>query len=187
MYAQNGFTVEVDQVCVIVLTSTSDDAISVQAESKKTPRPTEDDDDDVITTESTDVSYFEVKETEPKKSKTNCIETKTIDALNNDATTVIFINLFTIHCTQNGVYPTLKTIIDNSAAPNELFQLLQPTHSESLVPVKTDYEATNIKVVNVISNRNCYSAQYVIKNIEAIMSYNNVINQVYLIHGTHEV
>ncbi|KAM9974095.1 hypothetical protein ACTFIR_009437 [Dictyostelium discoideum] len=45
----------------------------------------------------------------------------------------------------------------------------------------------NIKVVDAISNRNCYSAQDVIKNIEAIMSYNNVINPVYLIHGTHEV
>ncbi|KAM9954975.1 hypothetical protein ACTFIW_000805 [Dictyostelium discoideum] len=170
----------------------SDDAIVVQAKSKKTHRPTEDDDD----------------------SKTNSIETKTIDALKNAVTAVIFMNLFTIHCTQNGVDPTLKTIMDNGAASNELLQLLQllqPTHNESvknndkiegetlkklvhrnfrsktLVPVKTDYEAANIKVVDVISNRNCYSAQDVIKNIEAIMSYTNVINQVYLIHGTHEV
>ncbi|KAM9971008.1 hypothetical protein ACTFIR_002873 [Dictyostelium discoideum] len=59
--------------------------------------------------------------------------------------------------------------------------------SKTLVPIKTDYEAANIKVVDAISNRNCYSAQDVIKNIEAIMSYNNVINPVYLIHGTHEV
>ncbi|KAM9972474.1 hypothetical protein ACTFIW_000467 [Dictyostelium discoideum] len=44
-----------------------------------------------------------------------------------------------------------------------------------------------IHLVDAISNRNCYSAQDVIKNIEAIMSYNNVINPVYLIHGTHEV
>ncbi|KAM9975644.1 hypothetical protein ACTFIW_005517 [Dictyostelium discoideum] len=108
------------------VTSDSDDAIAVQVKSKKTPHPPEYDDDDVYTTESTYVSDFEVKEKEPKKSKT-------------------------------------------------------------LVPVKTDYEAANFKVVNVISNRNCYSAQDVIKNIEAIMSYNNVINPVYLIHGTHEV
>ncbi|KAM9960900.1 hypothetical protein ACTFIW_010060 [Dictyostelium discoideum] len=192
------------------VTSASDGAIAVQAKSKKTPRPTEDD-DDVYTTESTDVSDVEVKEKEPKKSKTNSIETKTIDALKNAATSVIFMNLFTIHCTQNGVDPTLKTIMDNGAASNELLQLLQPTHNESvknndkiegetlkklihrnfrsktLVPVKTDYEAANIKVVDAISNRNCYSAQDVIKNIEAIMSYNNVINPVYLIHGTHEV
>ncbi|KAM9974168.1 hypothetical protein ACTFIR_003884 [Dictyostelium discoideum] len=90
-----------------------------------------------------------------------------------------------------------------------LFQLLQPTHDESvkdndkiegetlkklihhnfrsktLVPVKTDYEADNIKVVCAISNLNYYSAQDVIKNIESIMNYNNVINPVYLIHGTH--
>ncbi|KAM9975537.1 hypothetical protein ACTFIW_012121 [Dictyostelium discoideum] len=195
------------------LTSASNGAIAVQAKSKKTPRPTEVD-DDVYTTESTDVSDVsdvEVKEKEPKKSKTNSIETKTIDVLKNTATSVIFMNLFTIHCTQNGVDPTLKTIMDNGAASNELLQLLQPTHNESvknndkiegetlkklihrnfrsktLVPVKTDYEAANIIVVDAISNRNCYSAQDVIKNIEAIMSYNNVINPVYLIHGTHEV
>ncbi|KAM9941673.1 hypothetical protein ACTFIT_005033 [Dictyostelium discoideum] len=97
------------------------------------------------------------------------------------------------------------------AASNELFQLLQPTHNESvknndkiegetlkklihrnfrsktLVPFKTDYEAANTKVVEAINHRNCYSAQDVIKNIEAIMSYHNVINPVYLIHGTAEV
>ncbi|KAM9974176.1 hypothetical protein ACTFIR_003892 [Dictyostelium discoideum] len=191
------------------VTSASDDAIAVQAKPKKTPRPTEDD-DDVYTTESTDVSDVEIKEKEPKKSKTNSIETKTIDALKSVATSVIFMNLFTIHCTQNGVDPTLKTIIDNGAASKELLQLLQPTHNESvknndkiegetlkklihrnfrsktLVSIKTDYEAAKIKVVDVISNRNCYSAQDVIKNIETIMSYNNVINPVYLIHGTHE-
>ncbi|KAM9974100.1 hypothetical protein ACTFIR_009442 [Dictyostelium discoideum] len=59
--------------------------------------------------------------------------------------------------------------------------------SKTLVPLKTDYEAANIKVVDAISNRNCYSAQDVIKNIEAIMGYNNLINPVYLIHDTHEV
>ncbi|KAM9974321.1 hypothetical protein ACTFIR_012842 [Dictyostelium discoideum] len=53
--------------------------------------------------------------------------------------------------------------------------------SKTLVPVKTDYEAANIKVVNSISNRNWYSVQDVIKNYETIMSYNNVINPVYLI------
>ncbi|KAM9957068.1 hypothetical protein ACTFIR_003805 [Dictyostelium discoideum] len=88
-----------------VTSSSSDDAIVVPAKSKKTPRPTEDN-DDVYTTESTDVSDAEVKEKEPKKSKTNSIETKTIDALKNAATAVIFMNLFTIHCTQNGVDPT---------------------------------------------------------------------------------
>ncbi|KAM9999487.1 hypothetical protein ACTFIY_011721 [Dictyostelium cf. discoideum] len=99
----------------------------------------------------------------------------------------------------------------NGAASNELLQSLQPTHNESvknndriegetlkklinrnfrsktLVSIKTDYEAANIKVVDAITNRNCQSAQDVIKNIEAIMSYNNVINPVYLIHGTAEV
>ncbi|KAM9974080.1 hypothetical protein ACTFIR_009422 [Dictyostelium discoideum] len=112
------------------VTSSSDDAIVVQAKSKKTPRPTEDD-DDVYRTESTDVSDAEVKEKEPKKSKTNSIETETIDALKNAATAVIFMNLLTIHYTQNGVDPTLKTIMDNGAASNEWLQLLQPTHNES--------------------------------------------------------
>ncbi|KAM9974329.1 hypothetical protein ACTFIR_012850 [Dictyostelium discoideum] len=59
--------------------------------------------------------------------------------------------------------------------------------SKTLVPVKTDYEAANIKLGNAISNRNCYSVQDVIKNYETIMSYNNVINPVYLIHGTYEI
>ncbi|KAM9974077.1 hypothetical protein ACTFIR_009419 [Dictyostelium discoideum] len=52
------------------VTSASDDAIAVQAKSKKTPRPNEDD-DDVYTNKSTDISDVEVKEKEPKKSKTN--------------------------------------------------------------------------------------------------------------------
>ncbi|KAM9974087.1 hypothetical protein ACTFIR_009429 [Dictyostelium discoideum] len=97
----------------------------------------------------------------------------------------------------------------NSHKIKNIVQLLQPTHDESvkdndkiegetlkklihhnfrsktLVPVKTDYEAANIKVVWANSNRNYYSAQDVIKNIESIKSYNNVINPVYLIHGTH--
>ncbi|KAM9991048.1 hypothetical protein ACTFIY_007132 [Dictyostelium cf. discoideum] len=176
--------------------SASDDANTVpkdaeasKAKSKKTIRPIEVD-DDMYTTESTDESDVEVREKEPKKSKTNSIETKTID---------------------NGVDPTLKTLMDNGAASNELLQSLQPTHNESvknndriegetlkklinrnfrsktLVSIKTDYEAANIKVVDAITNRNCQSAQDVIKNIEAIMSYNNVINPVYLIHGTAEV
>ncbi|KAM9957028.1 hypothetical protein ACTFIR_003765 [Dictyostelium discoideum] len=115
----------------------------------------------VYTTESTDVSDFEVKEKEPKKSKTNSIETKTIDALNNDATTFIFMNLFTIYCTQNGVDPTLKTIIDNSASSNELFQLIQPTHNES------------------VKNNNKIEGETLRKLIH--------LNPVYLIHGTHEV
>ncbi|KAM9983570.1 hypothetical protein ACTFIY_000292 [Dictyostelium cf. discoideum] len=197
--------------------SASDDANTVpkdaeasKAKSKKTIRPIEVD-DDMYTTESTDESDVEVREKEPKKSKTNSIETKTIDALKNAATAVIFMNLFTVHCSQNGVDPTLKTLMDNGAASNELLQSLQPTHNESvknndriegetlkklinrnfrsktLVSIKTDYEAANIKVVDDITNRNCQSAQDVIKNIEAIMSYNNVINPVYLIHGTAEV
>ncbi|KAM9948594.1 hypothetical protein ACTFIT_009792 [Dictyostelium discoideum] len=192
------------------VTTASDDAITVQVKSKKTLRPTEVD-DEIYSTESTDVSDVEVREKVPKKSKTNSIEAKTIDALKNAATAVIFMNLFTIHCSQNGVEPTLKTIMDNGAASNELFQLLQPTHNESvknndkiegetlkklihrnfrsknLVPFKTDYEAANTKVVEAINHRNCYSAQDVIKNIEAIMSYHNIINPVYLIHGTAEV
>ncbi|EAL68564.1 hypothetical protein DDB_G0277781 [Dictyostelium discoideum AX4] len=176
------------------VTTASDDAITVQVKSKKTLRPTEVD-DEIYSTESTDVSDVEVREKVPKKSKTNSIEAKTIDALKNAATAVIFMNLFTIHCSQNGVEPTLKTIMDNGAASNELFQLLQPTHNESvknieeggalkklihrnfisktLVPFKTDYEAANTKVVEAINHRNCYSAQDVIKNIEAIMSYHN--------------
>ncbi|KAM9979656.1 hypothetical protein ACTFIY_008903 [Dictyostelium cf. discoideum] len=196
--------------------SASDDANTVpkdaeasKVKSKKTIRPTEVD-DDMYTTESTDESDVEVREKEPKKSKTNSIETKTIDALKNAATAVIFMNLFTIHCSHN-VDPTLKTLMDNGVASNELLQYLQPTHNESvknndriegetlkklinrnfrsrtLVSIKTGYEAANIKVVDAITNRNCQSAQDVIKNIEAIMSYNNVINPVYLIHCTAEV
>ncbi|KAM9991091.1 hypothetical protein ACTFIY_007131 [Dictyostelium cf. discoideum] len=67
--------------------SASDDANTVpkdaeasKAKSKKTIRPIEVD-DDMYTTESTDESDVEVREKEPKKSKTNSIETKTIDAL----------------------------------------------------------------------------------------------------------
>ncbi|KAM9981561.1 hypothetical protein ACTFIY_003864 [Dictyostelium cf. discoideum] len=102
--------------------SASDDANTVpkdaeasKAKSKKTIRPIEVD-DDMYTTESTDESDVEVREKEPKKSKTNSIETKTIDALKNAATAVIFMNLFTVHCSQNGVDPTLKTLMDNGAA-----------------------------------------------------------------------
>ncbi|KAM9988967.1 hypothetical protein ACTFIY_004991 [Dictyostelium cf. discoideum] len=72
--------------------SASDDANTVpkdakasKAKSKNTIRPIEVD-DDMYTTESTDESDFEVREKEPKKSKTNSIETKTIDALKNAAT-----------------------------------------------------------------------------------------------------
>ncbi|KAM9955258.1 hypothetical protein ACTFIR_003970 [Dictyostelium discoideum] len=100
-------------------------------------------------------------------------------------------NLFTIHCTQNGVDPTLKTIMDNGAASNEFLQLLQPTHNESvenndkiegetfkklihrnfrsmtLVPIKTDYEAANIKVVETISNQ--YLRSILDSNILALL------------------
>ncbi|KAM9998346.1 hypothetical protein ACTFIY_008019 [Dictyostelium cf. discoideum] len=169
--------------------SASDDANTVpkdakasKAKSKKTIRPTEVD-DDMYTTESTDESDVEVREKEPKKSKINSNETKTIDALKNAATAVIFMNLFTVHCSQNGVDPTLQILMDNGAASNELLQSLQPTHNESvknndriegetlkklinrnfrsktLVPIKTDYESANIKVVDAITNRNCQSAQ----------------------------
>ncbi|KAM9988954.1 hypothetical protein ACTFIY_005011 [Dictyostelium cf. discoideum] len=148
----------------------SKDAEASKAKSKKTIRPTE-------------VDYDIEKE--PKKSKTNSIETKTIDALKNAATAVIFMNLLTIHCSQNGVDPTLKTLMDNGAASNELLQSLQPNHNESvknndriegetlmklinrnyrsktLVSIKTDYEAANIKVVDAISNRNCINQLYI--------------------------
>ncbi|KAM9962822.1 hypothetical protein ACTFIR_005739 [Dictyostelium discoideum] len=64
-------------------------------------------------------------------------------------------DIYTTEKTGNGVDPTLKTIMDNYAAFLELFQLLQPTHNElALAPVKTDYEAANMKVVDAISNRN---------------------------------
>ncbi|KAM9981116.1 hypothetical protein ACTFIY_003431 [Dictyostelium cf. discoideum] len=176
------------------------DAEASKAKSKKTIRPTEVD-DDMYTTESTDESDVEVREKEPKKSKTNSIETKTIDALKNAATAVIFMNLFTVHCSQNGVDPTLQTLMDNGAPTHNesvknndriegetLKKLINRNfRSKNLVSIKTDYEAANIKVVDAITNRNCQSAQDVIKNIEAIMSYNNVINPVYLIHGTAEV
>ncbi|KAM9983589.1 hypothetical protein ACTFIY_000294 [Dictyostelium cf. discoideum] len=75
--------------------SASDDANTVpkdaeasKAKSKKTIRPTKVD-DDMYTTESTDESDVEVREKEPKKPKTNSIETKTIDALKNAATAVV--------------------------------------------------------------------------------------------------
>ncbi|EAL60401.1 hypothetical protein DDB_G0294146 [Dictyostelium discoideum AX4] len=67
------------------VTTASDDAITVQVKSKKTLRPTEVD-DEIYSTESTDVSDVEVREKVPKKSKTNSIEAKTIDALKNAAT-----------------------------------------------------------------------------------------------------
>ncbi|KAM9981526.1 hypothetical protein ACTFIY_003849 [Dictyostelium cf. discoideum] len=155
------------------------DAEASKAKSKKTIRPTEVD-DDMYTTESTDEFDVEVREKEPKKSKTNSIETKTIDALKNAATAVIFMNLFTIHCSQN--------VKNNDRIEGEtLKKLINRNFRSTLVSIKTDYEAANIKVVDAITNRNCQSAQDVIKNIEAIMSYNNVINPVYLIHGTAEV
>ncbi|KAM9999350.1 hypothetical protein ACTFIZ_002936 [Dictyostelium cf. discoideum] len=113
-----------------------------------------------------------------KKSKLNSIESKTIDAMKNAATAVIFMNIFNLYCTQYRVDPSLKTIMDNGAASYELIQLLQPTHNESVknndkiegetlnkliarnfrskttVPVKTDYEATNTKMIEAYCNRN---------------------------------
>ncbi|KAM9995170.1 hypothetical protein ACTFIY_001359 [Dictyostelium cf. discoideum] len=185
--------------------SASDDANTVpkdakapKAKSKKTIRPTEVD-DDMYTTESTDEYDVEAREKEPKKSKTNSIETKTIDALKNAATAVIFMNLFTVHCSQNGVDPPCRllwtmpthneSVKNNDRIEGETLKKLinRNFRSKTLVSIKTDYEAANIKVVDAITNRNCQSAQDVIKNIEAIMSYNNVINPVYLIHGTAEV
>ncbi|KAM9992176.1 hypothetical protein ACTFIZ_012860 [Dictyostelium cf. discoideum] len=128
--------------------------------------------------------------------------------MKNAATAVIFMNIFNLYCTQYCVDPSLKTIMDNGAASYELIQFLQPTHNESVknndkiegetlnkviarnfrskttVPVKTDYEDTNTKMIEAYCNRNCNSVQDSIKNIEAIMSYSNVINPVYLIHGS---
>ncbi|KAM9978776.1 hypothetical protein ACTFIY_012524 [Dictyostelium cf. discoideum] len=103
----------------------------------------------------------------------------------------------TPHDEENGVDTTLQTLMDNGAASNELLQSLQPTHNESVknndriegetlkklinrnfrsktpVSIKTDYEAANIKVVDAITNQP--------------KIHNNVINPVYLIHGTAEV
>ncbi|KAM9994410.1 hypothetical protein ACTFIZ_007567 [Dictyostelium cf. discoideum] len=42
-------------------------------------------------------------------------------------------------------------------------------------------------MIEAYCNRNCNSVQDSIKNIEAIMSYSNVINPVYLIYVTAEV
>ncbi|KAM9992206.1 hypothetical protein ACTFIZ_012857 [Dictyostelium cf. discoideum] len=67
-----------------------------------------------------------------KKSKLNSIESKTIDAMKNAATAMIFMNIFNFYCTQYRVDPSLKTIMDNGAASYELIQLLQPTHNESV-------------------------------------------------------
>ncbi|KAM9975573.1 hypothetical protein ACTFIW_005446 [Dictyostelium discoideum] len=115
-------------------TSTSDDAIAVQAKSKKTPRPTEDD-DDVYTTESTDVFDVEVKEKEPKKSKTSFIETKTIDALKNAYTSVIFMNF---GC---GVGP-----VDTKVYPVEL---INGEEDELLYTIKCDKE-TNKPIISLL-------------------------------------
>ncbi|KAM9997184.1 hypothetical protein ACTFIZ_007948 [Dictyostelium cf. discoideum] len=118
--------------------------------------------------------------------------------MKNATTAVIFMNIFNLYCTQYRVDPPLNTIMDNGAASYELIQLLQPTHNESvknndkidgetlnkhitrnfrsktIVPVKTDYEATNIKVIEAYYNRNCNSAKDSIKNFGAIMSYSNI-------------
>ncbi|KAM9990302.1 hypothetical protein ACTFIY_006333 [Dictyostelium cf. discoideum] len=168
--------------------SASDDANTVpkdaegsKAKSKKTIRPTEVD-DDMYTTESTDESDVEVREKEPKKLKTNSIETKTIDAFKKCC-----------HCRHlhESLYRPLlpEWLKNNDRIEGETLKKLINRNfiSKTLVSIKTDYEAANIKVVDAITNRNCQSAQDVIKNIEAIMSYNNVINPVYLIHGTAEV
>ncbi|KAM9954721.1 hypothetical protein ACTFIW_003321 [Dictyostelium discoideum] len=64
------------------------------------------------------------------RSKTNSIEAKTIDVLKNAA--VIFMNLFTFHCSQNVVEPTLKTIMDNGAASNELGKSNDKIEGETL-------------------------------------------------------
>ncbi|KAM9957042.1 hypothetical protein ACTFIR_003779 [Dictyostelium discoideum] len=59
--------------------------------------------------------------------------------------------------------------MDNGAASNEMFQLLQPTHNES------------------VKNNDKIEYKTLKKLIHSIMSYNYVINPVYLIHGTHDV
>ncbi|KAM9954729.1 hypothetical protein ACTFIW_003329 [Dictyostelium discoideum] len=81
-----------------------------------------------------------------KKSNTNSIEAKTIDFLKNATTAVIFMNIFTIHsfC----VEPTLKTIMNNGA---------------KLIPITTDYEAANIKVVDAISNHKKHYPYFAIR------------------------
>ncbi|KAM9982652.1 hypothetical protein ACTFIZ_007186 [Dictyostelium cf. discoideum] len=184
-------------------TLTNDDTRVPAPKSKKKSR---DYDNEVYTSD--DDSDRDIR---VKKSKLNSIESKTIDGMKNAATAVIFMNIFNLYCTQYRVDPSLKTIMDNGAASYELIQLLQPTHNESVknndkiegetlnkliarnfrskttVPVKTDYETTNTKMIEAYCNRNCNSVQDSIKNIEAIMSFSNVINPVYLIHGTAEV
>ncbi|KAM9985629.1 hypothetical protein ACTFIZ_000223 [Dictyostelium cf. discoideum] len=193
----------VTQRAVIVNTTLTNDDTRVPA--SKSKKKSGDYDKELFTSD--DDSDRDIR---VKKSKLNSIESKTIDAM-NAATAVIFMNIFNLYCTQYCVDPSLKTIMDNGAASYELIQLLQPTHNESVknndkiegetlnklitrnfrskttVPVKTDYEATNTKMIEAYYNRNCNSVQDSIKNIEAIMSYSNVINPVYLIHGTAEV
>ncbi|KAM9992183.1 hypothetical protein ACTFIZ_012867 [Dictyostelium cf. discoideum] len=191
------------RAAIVNTTLTNDDTRVPASKSKKKSRDydkevfTSDDDSD--------------RDTRIKKSKLNSIESKTIDAMKNVATAVIFMNILNLYCTQYRVDPSLKTIMDNGTASYELIQLLQPTHNESVknndkiegetlnklfarnfrskttVPVKTDYEDTNTKMIEAYCNRNCNSVQDSIKNIEAIMSYSNVINPVYLIHGTADV
>ncbi|KAM9997149.1 hypothetical protein ACTFIZ_007944 [Dictyostelium cf. discoideum] len=105
------------------------------------------------------------RDTRVKKSKLNPIESKTIDAMKNAATAVIFMNIFNLYCTQYRVDPSLKTIMDNGAASYELIQLLQLTmnRSKTIVPVKTDYEATKIKMIEAYYNHYCNSVQDSIK------------------------
>ncbi|KAM9954867.1 hypothetical protein ACTFIW_000970 [Dictyostelium discoideum] len=110
-----------------------------------------------VTSASDDAIVVQAKSKEPKKSKTNSIEIKIIDALKNTATSVIFMNLFTFHCTQNGVDPTLKTIMDNGATSNELLQLLQPTHNES---VKNNDKIEGGESKSKILNKNYKISQY---------------------------
>ncbi|KAM9985591.1 hypothetical protein ACTFIZ_000211 [Dictyostelium cf. discoideum] len=151
-------------------TLTNDDTRVPASKSKKKSR---DYDKEVYTSD--DDSDRDIR---VKKSKLNSIESKTIDAMKNAATAVIFMNIFNLYCTQYRVDPSLKTIMDNGAASYELIQLLQPTHNESVknndkiegetlnklivcnfrskttVPVKTDYEATNTKMMEAYCNRN---------------------------------
>ncbi|KAM9997195.1 hypothetical protein ACTFIZ_007969 [Dictyostelium cf. discoideum] len=115
------------------------------------------------------------RDTRVKKSKLNSIESKTIDAMKNAATAVIFMNIFNLYCTQYRVDPSLKTIMDNGAASYELIQLLQPTHNESVKNNdKIEGETLNKLITLTLDPK-------------PLFHYSNVINRVYLIHGTAEV
>ncbi|KAM9982218.1 hypothetical protein ACTFIZ_006729 [Dictyostelium cf. discoideum] len=108
-------------------TTAANDVANVPPVTQRTATKSRDYDKEVFTSD--DDSD---RDTRVKKSKLNSIESKTIDSMKNAATAVIFMNIFNLYCTQYGVDPSLKTIMDNGAASYELIQLLQPTHNESV-------------------------------------------------------